>query len=1213
MKGTSTSKKNLCPICGNHHGCKIQENKWVLCLRGSSQQDEPPGYRFIKPLRDGMGGLFGIDDSERADGTWQERIDRINQRRQRDRVTTARLLGVEERDRQYRAIVSQLGLSPQHTQLLLHRCLTLSDITQPGFRSWQPGSRVQGATSRLPGVDSRGERLVGGKGIFLPAYDPAGRITGAQIKTDNGRPGKYIWLSSYDSDKRPDGSGPQLPNGELPLFVWRHPDQAQVSLVILCEGALKSAISALLLWRSGLRDIAVIGTAASGFFGSDTLKDYLKQLAPQRVALAPDAGAVNNKSNIPAANHQTIKRCKAWGYPVEVLWWGQTHKTKHPDIDELLVAGRWSEVQALAPNEFFYLHPVVTREKLENHTPQRAGRWQSDFPISHPLPVTRFRPVIEYQAGERRQRWIELVKSGVRIIQDSSGLGLGKTYDAGLIMPSDFEAAQLIYVTNDPQNVTTETLKNCPVMRGRDGGRIWIDGPNGTKQLRRVRDGQTPDIPSNCERHGLASVLSERNVPATGAHICPGCPHLKSCRDGTGFYTYLFDRINTVSEPRYISHIDSLDPRTFAGYSKSGRHTPQTVLILDEASQQKLFKSFTAKPSDIDRTLTDLKALHPTHAALLEPVIGAIYSKLLSGKLPQYGLEHGEVLALLPELPKLTDEDIERVSEQGLEFLAPESLLAKYGFAPGTKMRDLPSDIRRLVRQDLQELTDQAAQIVALRWLPDFWKAVHGQGRLRLTAAGLEIMIKDKHRLGVLNHATVRAVILLDATEQSEHFEQWLGQPVTHARQAMPQHGALLEFVQVTGLGLNGFRRGQGQQRLSRELIEAIKALQSIPNDCSVITAQEFAHPGEGYYFRDSRASNAYLDKSALILDGAPFPNFGAIVDEFALITGRHPSRGTALRTYPINATNVSAGGPWWVQTLLESDDEELAAFYRHRVLAEIEQAAGRLRSNRRPGEKLTVYFLSDYPLELPVKVVDVSELLPQSKLTGITIEKIETASAKLSRKGKPVTHEAIAQVLGVHRPRVTEFLNNYSESVTTASHTAHTPAPATESEMYHTVHFEDLKAHKPYTERDTGWFDIVQNGLNIYSNLYNVKPHANPDLEPVSEVEPEKSDFGLAETSVVDCGKYSESVTTADHAPPPQTAPTPASATEAKLRIDSEPEEVQQAYWGLKTIWSADGLLRMLNQYGREICTRAAKYQSPGVKKDLKTWQAILKREGRL
>jgi hypothetical protein len=41
MKGIPTSKKNLCPVCGNHHGCKIQDDKWVLCLRGSSQQDSP--------------------------------------------------------------------------------------------------------------------------------------------------------------------------------------------------------------------------------------------------------------------------------------------------------------------------------------------------------------------------------------------------------------------------------------------------------------------------------------------------------------------------------------------------------------------------------------------------------------------------------------------------------------------------------------------------------------------------------------------------------------------------------------------------------------------------------------------------------------------------------------------------------------------------------------------------------------------------------------------------------------------------------------------------------------------------------------------------------------------------------------------------------------------------------------------------------------------
>jgi hypothetical protein len=217
MKGIPTSKRNLCPVCGNHHGCKIQDDKWVLCLRGSSQQDAPPGYKFIKPLRNSMGGLFGIDEGDRKDGTWQDRIDRINQRRQQERDAVARLLAVEERSSQYRAVLSQLGRSDQHIQILLERGLTLSEIEQVGFRSWEPGKRVTGATSRLAGIDSRGDRLVGSRGIFIPALNPAGRITGAQIKTDSGRPGKYIWLSSARIDGT--GNGPQLPNGEPPLFV----------------------------------------------------------------------------------------------------------------------------------------------------------------------------------------------------------------------------------------------------------------------------------------------------------------------------------------------------------------------------------------------------------------------------------------------------------------------------------------------------------------------------------------------------------------------------------------------------------------------------------------------------------------------------------------------------------------------------------------------------------------------------------------------------------------------------------------------------------------------------------------------------------------------------------------------------------------------------------------------------------------------------------
>jgi len=402
MKGTPTSKKNLCPICGNHHGCKIQGNQLVLCLRSSSQQDAPPGYRFVKSLRNSMGGLFAVDNGDSSDTNWQDRIDRINARRQRKRDKTPRRLNIEERDRQYRSVISQVELLPQHAQILLERGLTLAEIEQAGFLSWEPGKRVSGATSQLAGINKKGDRLGGAKGIFLPAYDPDSHITGAQLKTDDSQLAKYLWLSSAREDGN-GGNGPQLPNGELPLFCWKHPEAQQISSVILCEGGLKSAIAAHLLWRMGLTNIAIIGTAAGGFFGPQTLKDYLTRLAPQRIALAPDAGAVNNTSNIPVANWQTIKLCQSWGYNVDVLWWGQLHKNQHLDIDELLVDGRWNEAQTLTPDEFFQLHPESAREKIDNFTAQPAGASTQESEFKEPDPDLYLKYLVKEAEQQRTE------------------------------------------------------------------------------------------------------------------------------------------------------------------------------------------------------------------------------------------------------------------------------------------------------------------------------------------------------------------------------------------------------------------------------------------------------------------------------------------------------------------------------------------------------------------------------------------------------------------------------------------------------------------------------------------------------------------------------------------------------------------------------------------------------------------------------------------
>ena len=345
---------------------------------GSS--DAPPGYRFLKLLRNGMGGLFVLDGGY---DVWNPEL-QVKRRQEQERKILlwqkelasrqAKLLSIEDRDSQYRLINRKLTLIARHRQILLERGLTDTELRSAvefgAIATWNPGQRIIGVSPDLAGVDPFTRALTGVDGIAIYAFDPDGFITGAQVKTDSGTPGKYLWLSS----QRQRGNGPHLPNGELPLFCWKHPRSTRISLVILCEGALKSLIAALKLWRMGLTDIAVLGTAAAGNYGAETLLDYLGRLAPQRVALAPDAGAINNVSNIPAANWQTINRCQLWGYSVNVLWWGQADKHKHLDIDEMLVAGRWDEVRALAPVEFFQLHPVSTRAVPSKSFPRQNPR-----------------------------------------------------------------------------------------------------------------------------------------------------------------------------------------------------------------------------------------------------------------------------------------------------------------------------------------------------------------------------------------------------------------------------------------------------------------------------------------------------------------------------------------------------------------------------------------------------------------------------------------------------------------------------------------------------------------------------------------------------------------------------------------------------------------------------------------------------------------------
>ena len=355
MKRQYTTKRNPCPVCGNHHGCAIRPDNLIECLRSFSQHDAPAGYRFIKPLRNDMGGLFVLDDQNAQN---QDKPLYSPQKRADSRQTN-KGLSIEERDRQNRLLLNSTvsSLGTQHfSHLQEQRQLTTQEINwlkDLGWvRSWEPGAySPAGVTSALTGISPEG-KLLGREGIAIAALDPNFQITGFQIATLRTQP-KYIWLSSSYQG----GSGPQLPNGELPLFCWKHPNAKKVKVVILCEGALKSLLTAVSLWRSGQTDIAVIGTASAARYGQQTLKNYLKRLRPQEIRLMPDAGAILNP-HIAKANEDTLQQCRKWRYSLSVGDWGQLETKEQLDIDELLAVGRQDEIKLISTAAYLNRHHI---------------------------------------------------------------------------------------------------------------------------------------------------------------------------------------------------------------------------------------------------------------------------------------------------------------------------------------------------------------------------------------------------------------------------------------------------------------------------------------------------------------------------------------------------------------------------------------------------------------------------------------------------------------------------------------------------------------------------------------------------------------------------------------------------------------------------------------------------------------------------------------
>lgn len=365
-----------CPVCNNNDArCKPSHGDSILCWNTTASEVDEATWFIIADIDAGSSGMRGVMVAPRKNSDDEKEDPEIleykrQQAKQRRSLELANLPSVKSRDKGYREILGVMALSAKHSFMLKEKRGLSREQVQLAerllwFKTWQAGIDC---SENIAGIDPATETTRWLGGMFVSAIDQHGNILGGQIAADNTEVvGKYFWASSL----KVGGYGCNMPyTNSLPLFVRRHPDSTHVSQIWLCEGGLKSAITALKAWETDI-NIVVVGTAMSARF-SEQLLDILAELKPSDgVRILPDAGTVENLS-ILSGVLITIEQIKKNGYIPTIGWWNQWEKGNSQDIDDYLVAknGDYSEISWLTTAQFVSLvTPANLSEAIKKNEP----------------------------------------------------------------------------------------------------------------------------------------------------------------------------------------------------------------------------------------------------------------------------------------------------------------------------------------------------------------------------------------------------------------------------------------------------------------------------------------------------------------------------------------------------------------------------------------------------------------------------------------------------------------------------------------------------------------------------------------------------------------------------------------------------------------------------------------------------------------------------
>ncbi len=605
--------------------------------------------------------------------------------------------------------------------------------------------------------------------------------------------------------------------------------------------------------------------------------------------------------------------------------------------------------------QYLKLSKPVTLPKTIKYDPDTPLPNKSDYEGQQP-------PRIKFSHGQRHEVIAKLRSLGWQFVLDRSFMGTGKSHDMGQFVNS---AGKTWYLDLNHRNPTTETVErnfnDLPVRHNGLNHDPLRKTPLGNPHLKWAGEGdENPDVQSLCHNAHLFLKLQNKGYPvdslkdfsdeSTLNPICKSCKFNKwkvdgdngdkiaicAAKQGDG-YGFRFARKEGLSHNQIRASLDSLPSKDDYNYS-------QDIAIVDEASRLiRGTKTVTADIKDFSTKMVELEQF-PSLFNLLKP-LREILIPLLSGqeKLAFYGLNHQQIIDLLPSPPEELEEIIKAIASLNPSWqdLSVEPDRVKgwgkdWKASMATANWYLNTEARAMTKENIDNLASNFLVDLLMIW------AGLTPGAIRIDSRRHLIVTTSDPRHGELLRA-MSQVIMLDATGNKQLLAKRLGvsrDELIEIEQELPK----LDNLTVVNVEIEGMSSNQWSPNCQNRLDALINYLETQHPGIPILGLKKYATALKlnGWWFNDNRGSNAFKSHAAIAAVGKPQINLGVVEDEYLTLYG----------------------------TLDGFDD-----YYQSLIDAEVTQLIGRPRAHLYPSQQFVIYLVGtghkiDYLEKLGINIV---------------------------------------------------------------------------------------------------------------------------------------------------------------------------------------------------------------------------------------------------